>query len=122
MRRRLAKWFRALAGGFLALMACRLAVLVIGVLWPTTAAPVQNTTTATVIAGAHPVDVAAGTTKDGLSVVVDGGRVLAVGPPSEVVPPATLARSILSAPVRLLRTSRLWARRLPRPTQIARRW
>jgi len=40
-----------------------------------------------VITGAHVVDVASGSTKDGLNVVVEGGRVIAVGAAAEIVPP-----------------------------------
>jgi len=87
IRRRFVRWLKALALGFVVLLASLLAVLVVGLLWPTTAAPVQRTTTAIAITGAHVVDVASGSTKNGLTVVVEGSRVIAVGAAAEFVPP-----------------------------------
>ncbi|MGH8629347.1 MAG: amidohydrolase family protein [Burkholderiales bacterium] len=82
------RWLRALALSLVVLLASLLAVLAIGLLWPTTEAPVQRTTTAIAITGARVVDVASGSAKDGLTVVVAGGRVITVGAAAEVAPPA----------------------------------
>jgi imidazolonepropionase-like amidohydrolase len=81
------RWVKALAVGFLVLLASFLVFLAIGLLWPITAAPVESTKTAIVIAGAHIADVASGSTKERLNVVVEGGRVVAVGPAAEIVSP-----------------------------------